>query len=204
MFKKVLPYILAIIFFLIFLILGILIITNNISSFDTLIYNHIIKHNQTLTPILKIITEFGDALVLIILTLLILLVFKERTIGFLVSINLIISFVISQIAKYIFTRPRPIENVLIEIGGYSFPSGHSTVSMAFYGFFIYLCLTKISNKYLKYFLSIIIALLILIIGYSRIYLGAHYPSDVIGGFSLGACILILYIKLFVKRINIIN
>lgn len=198
--KKVLPYILAIIFFLIFLLMGILIITDHISSFDTTIYQMIISHNNNLTHILKGITEFGDAIILIILTLFILLVFKERKIGFLVSINLIVVFIIGQITKYIFVRPRPSENVLIEIDGFSFPSGHSIVSIVFYGFLIYLCLTKISNKFLKYFLSIFMILLIITIGYSRIYLGVHYPSDVIGGFSFGLCLLILYIELFAKKI----
>ena len=107
--KKVLPYILAIIFFLIFLLMGILIITDHISSFDTTIYQMIISHNNNLTHILKGITEFGDAIILIILTLFILLVFKERKIGFLVSINLIVVFIIGQITKYIFVRPRPSE-----------------------------------------------------------------------------------------------
>lgn len=200
MFKRNWPYVLSGILFLIFLILGILTITDNITTFDTTIYNNIIYHNDYLTHILRGITEFGDAIVLIILTLFMLLVFKERTIGFLVAINLIVSFVISQIAKYVFLRPRPVENVLIQMDGYSFPSGHSMVSMAFYGFLIYLCSTKITNKWIKYSLIMLITLLILVIGYSRIYLGAHYPSDVIGGFCLGLCVLILYIKLFSEKI----
>lgn len=198
--NKGVPYILASIFLMIFITVCILLVSDNVSWLDTNIYNSIINHNEILTNIFKTVTEFGDAIILIIITLLILLVFKERTIGFLVAINLVLSFVLGQIVKLIFIRERPTINVLIDIGGYSFPSGHSTVSMAFYGFLIYLCYKKIDNKILKWFLIILQALLILIIGYSRIYLGAHFPSDVIAGFSLGLSFLIIYIELFASKI----
>ena len=198
--NKGVPYILASIFLMIFIIVCILVVSDNVSWLDTNIYNSIINHNEILTNIFKTVTEFGDAIILIIITLLILLVFKERTFGFLVAINLVLSFVLGQIVKLIFIRERPTINVLIDIGGYSFPSGHSTVSMAFYGFLIYLCYKKIDNKILKWFLIILQALLILTIGYSRIYLGAHFPSDVIAGFSLGLSFLIIYIKLFASKI----
>ena len=198
--NKGVPYILASIFLMVFIIVCILVVSDNVSWLDTNIYNSIINHNEILTNIFKTVTEFGDAIILIIITLLILLVFKERTFGFLVAINLVLSFVLGQIVKLIFIRERPTINVLIDIGGYSFPSGHSTVSMAFYGFLIYLCYKKIDNKILKWFLIILQALLILTIGYSRIYLGAHFPSDVIAGFSLGLSFLIIYIKLFASKI----
>ena len=198
--NKGVPYILASIFLMIFIIVCILVVSDNVSWLDTNIYNSIINHNEILTNIFKTVTEFGDAIILIIITLLILLVFKERTFGFLVAINLVLSFVLGQIVKLIFIRERPTINVLIDIGGYSFPSGHSTVSMAFYGFLIYLCYKKIDNKILKWFLIILQALLILTIGYSRIYLGAHFPSDVIAGFSLGLSFLIIYIKVFASKI----
>jgi len=93
--------------------------------------------------------------------------------------------------KFIFVRPRPFEWMLIEETGYSFPSGHAMVSMAFYGMLVYLIWqTKISlNK--KKIWTIVLSVLILLIGISRIYLGVHYVSDIIGGFTLSLSYLII-------------
>ena len=74
------------------------------------------------------------------------------------------------------------------------------ISMAFYGFLIYLIYKNIKNKYLKTTLIIILSLLIIAIGISRIYLGVHYVSDVIGGFLISISYLIVYIKLIKKKL----
>ena len=74
------------------------------------------------------------------------------------------------------------------------------ISMAFYGFLIYLIYKNIKNKYLKTTLIIILSLLIIAIGISRIYLGVHYLSDVIGGFLISIFYLIVYIKLIKKKL----
>lgn len=99
--------------------------------------------------------------------------------------------------KRIIARPRPIEHRLISESGYSFPSGHSMVSMAFYGFFIYLAYRKIKNPYVKTIVCVLLSIIIISIGLSRIYLGVHYPSDVIAGF----CISISYLALFTNIIK---
>jgi len=97
----------------------------------------------------------------------------------------------------LFGRPRPTEYRIIDESGYSFPSGHSMVSMAFYGFLIYLVYKKVENKYVKWLLCTLLSILILLIGVSRIYLGVHYASDVIGGF----CFSIVYLIVFVRVIE---
>ena len=94
--------------------------------------------------------------------------------------------------KVIIERPRPpIEHRLIEIGHYSFPSGHSTLSMVLYGLLIYFSWKYIKNLKVKYTLTTILCLLIFIIGFTRLWLCVHYLTDVIGGFSLGICIVYL-------------
>ena len=67
------------------------------------------------------------------------------------------------------------------------------VSLSFYGFLIYLIYKNIQNKYIKWILILLLGLLIFIIGTSRIYLGVHYPSDVLTGFLLAISYLIIFI-----------
>ena len=106
--------------------------------------------------------------------------------------------ILNQILKRILQRPRPTEFRIIEETGYSFPSGHSMVSMAFYGYLIYLIYKYAKNKYIKWALITLLSILICSIGISRIYLGVHYTSDVLGGFLISVSYLIIYIS-FVNR-----
>lgn len=77
------------------------------------------------------------------------------------------------------------------------------VSMAFYGYLIYLIYKYVKNKYLKWISIILLSILICSIGISRIYLGVHYTSDVLGGFFISISYLIIYIsavnKFFIER-----
>jgi undecaprenyl-diphosphatase len=103
--------------------------------------------------------------------------------------------------KFIFERPRPFNiNIIIE-NGYSFPSGHSMVSLAFYGLFIYIIWHMNKPRLEKLFYVIPLILLVLLIGISRIYLGVHYASDVIAGYALSMAYLIIFIKLFYKKMK---
>ena len=120
---------------------------------------------------------------------------KNKKIGLLIGTNLVIVTILNQVLKFILQRPRPTEYRIINEIGYSFPSGHSMVSMAFYGFLIYLIYKNVKNKYLKLSLISILSLLIVMIGISRIYLGVHYTSDVCAGFLISISYLVLYINL---------
>ena len=197
--KKVVSYVLVGLCSLIFLILSFLLVTDNLNNFDSTIYQKVVYHNDYFTLLFNGITEFGDAIILIMLTLLFLLVVKDRKYGFLIAINLILSFLIGNLVKLFFLRDRPVENVLIEAPWSSFPSSHSLVSTAFYGLLIYFAYKKINNKLLKIIIIFALSLLVLLIMYSRVYLGAHYVSDVIGGFSLGIVFLVIFIDKFVSK-----
>ena len=150
------------------------------------------------TPIAKFITNFGGAIFLIGLTVLLIILIKNKKIGLSILVNLAIVTGLNQLLKRILQRPRPTEFRIVEETGYSFPSGHSMVSMAFYGYLIYLIYKYINNKHLKRTLIIILSVLICIIGVSRIYLGVHYTSDVLGGFLISFAYLIIYIELVNK------
>lgn len=146
------------------------------------------------TPIAKFITNFGGVIFLILLAITLFILIKDKRIGLSIFINLLIVTGLNQIIKHILQRPRPTEFRIIEETGYSFPSGHSMVSMAFYGYLIYLIYKYIKNKYVKWISIVLLSILICSIGISRIYLGVHYTSDVLGGFLLSMSYLVVFIS----------
>lgn len=150
------------------------------------------------TPIAKCITVFGGATALISLSIIFLIVLKNKKLGLSISINLIIITILNLLLKNIVQRPRPTEYRMISETGYSFPSGHSMVSMAFYGYLIYLTYKNVKNVKLKWSLIIILSILIITIGTSRIYLGVHYTSDVIAGFMISISYLVIYTSIVKK------
>ena len=112
--------------------------------------------------------------------------------------NLIFITLSNQILKRIFKRTRPLGYRLIKATGYSFPSGHAMVSMAFYGLLIYIIYHLIDNKIIRNILITINIIIILLIGISRVYLGVHYLSDVIVGYSVSIIYLLLLTKIIKK------
>jgi len=168
---------------------------------DTKVYSFIADNimNDGLTPVLKVITELGGVAFTVLAGVLIFMFCKKNR--WFVTFDLIGVTVINQAIKHIVRRPRPNVLRLVEESGYSFPSGHSMVSMAFYGIVIYLFYKNVSNKYLKWLLITLLSLLILSIGFSRIYVGVHYFTDVAGGFLLGLAYLIIYINIYNKKVG---
>ena len=167
-----------------------------IMSGDIIGYNIISKFliSDFVTPIAKFITNFGGAIFLIILTIVLFFVIKNKKIGLSIFLNLVIVTVLNQLLKRILQIPRPTEFRIIEETGYSFPSGHSMISMAFYGYLIYLIYKYVKNKYIKWISIVLLGILICSIGISRIYLGVHYTSDVLGGFLISVSYLVIYIS----------
>lgn len=156
---------------------------------------------------MKSITELGSVTVITILTVIISLYYlknKEYNKFILILLASLGVAGLNQLLKYIFTRTRPEIYFLIKETGYSFPSGHSMVSMSFYSTLFYL----FSNRYEKY-RSIFLALnftIVSLIGFSRIYLGVHWPTDVLIGFLLGYIWFICIRKLYkiIKNGNFIR
>ncbi len=169
-----------------------------INSIDTNIYNSIFKLNSELTTlIMAFISHLGSATILIMLCVVFAILQKTRKISLLVTLNLAISYTLNSIIKLIVARPRPNVLPLVYEEGYSFPSGHAMVCTAFYGFLIYITYKNVKNKFLKNAIIYGLNLLIFLIGISRIYLGVHYATDVLGGFIIG----IVYLVLFIIIIN---
>lgn len=165
---------------------------------DLFIYKLIVlsMRNNILTSVFRVITNLGGAYCLTIIAILCAIFIKNKKIAFAIPINLILSTILNLVLKNIVERPRPIGYRLIDETGYSFPSGHSMISAAFYGLIIYFIWKNVKNIKLKYISCILFALLILLIGISRIYLGVHYASDVLGGFTISIAYLIIFTSTF--------
>jgi len=184
-----------------FIVLSILVLSKNNIYLDTLIYSFISKFIRTsLTTYIIIATYLTSAPFVILITLLTLIIFKNKKYGLYMALNLVLITIFQLVLKNIFVRNRPVDISLIDENGYSFPSGHSLTSMAFYGFIIYLIYISNMQKKYKVLFIILFSLLILIIGISRIYLGVHYATDVIGGFTFSLMYLIVYTNIIKNKI----
>lgn len=189
-YKKV-NCLIAVILMIFFIIVTALVVTNNISWFDDSIYNFIIGfRSNPLDLVLKTITRLGDTIVIMIIVIVTLMFLNKRN-RIILGSTTILTVTFNQAIKHILRRPRPEHLRLIKQGGFSYPSGHSMIAICVYGIMIYLINKNIKNKKIKIMLSILLTILILTIGISRIYVGVHYPSDVLGGFLLSGTILIL-------------
>ncbi|SFL92133.1 phosphatase PAP2 family protein [Salibacterium qingdaonense] len=112
--------------------------------------------------------------------------------------------ILTKSLKLTFERQRPDVLQQHDGTGFSFPSGHSTGPVVFYGFIVYLVLRSSLPRAAKWLVNTALVLLTLLIGFSRVYLNVHYITDVIGGFSLGlcwltVCLLVLEFSLWRKK-----
>lgn len=196
--KKIIKkhYKLIIVFICLILVMEIIgdLIAKEVMTKDVIGYQIISKYLicDSITPIAKFITNFGGVVFLIASAIFLLIIIKNKTIGRFICLNLALSAGLNQLLKHIVQRPRPTEYRLIDESGYSFPSGHSMVSAAFYGFLIYLIFKNVKNKYIKSISITLLSLLVCLIGISRIYLGVHYTSDVLAGFLISILYLIIF------------
>ena len=101
----------------------------------------------------------------------------------------------SYILKLAVHRPRPLDGIIKETS-FSFPSAHAVLSLAFYGSIIYLLLRSSKSRRVKFLGSVGLFIFITLIGFSRIYLGVHFLSDVTAGYFLGGLWLLIGIKFF--------
>lgn len=175
--------------------------TGYLDGFDDAVrYRVYNMRSEKQTMFWKFITHSGDREIVIMLGIVLLLVKSLRNkYGVKFAIAALSSTAIYQGMKYIFQRPRPdIALRLIEESGYSFPSGHSMNCLVSYGILAYLLLRYCENRKLAKLLSIGLGLIIILIGLSRVYVGVHFPTDVIGGWSLGIAVLVAIMYAFEK------
>lgn len=163
---------------------------------DTYLYKYIsMLINKDLTSIIRIITNIGSvvfSIIIIIITSILLYKYNKKDDLKYFLIIMIIGNITSFMLKLIIARNRPdILKLMIE-NTYSFPSGHTFITTLLYGSILVLL-----NKYYKksYVLWTIYGILVMLIMFTRIYLGVHYFSDTLGGFFLGIIFLFIFYKL---------
>lgn len=166
-----------------------LVVQDRITPYDQAIMLAISNFAEPVyTSFFIFITKFGAEFIFLFLVVLLALFLKNRQYRdfFLVSAVTAGGSALVIIIKEIIGRVRPvIENPVYKAQGYSFPSGHSTTAMCFYGVLVFLVFKYVKNFWLKIFLTLFLSAIILLVGFSRVYLGVHYPSDVAAGYYLG-------------------
>lgn len=119
-------------------------------------------------------------------------------------LNLGLVVLLNQAMKFAIQRPRPDVLRLADVSGFSFPSGHSMAAMAVFGLLAWCVWRYERNPRRRIALMCLFALVIVMVGISRIYLGAHYASDVLGGFCVSMIWLVLYTKVIAPALGLID
>lgn len=170
------------------------VVTRDTLTFDTAIREYVYSlRDDRLTFFLTWITYLGNWQTIALICCLFLLIPGVRiSFGIPLSACALAAAVIQRALKVSFQRARPdLALHLITQGGFSFPSGHSFSVLIFYGMMILLCRRNLKNKAAANLITILLVCFILLIGFSRVYLGVHYPTDVLGGWSIGLCVLMV-------------
>jgi membrane-associated phospholipid phosphatase/8-oxo-dGTP pyrophosphatase MutT (NUDIX family) len=157
---------------------------------------------QWLTTLMRFISSFGDGIVIPILIVIISAAFfyrKDKIFAYILVSNCLVGEIAKFLLKNFFQIPRPAAFGCTVLTSYadkfSFPSGHTIFYTIFFGLVAYYCIKHSSILWAKIgFISSL--LLVLLIGYSRIYLGAHWYLDVVGGYTVGGAILIIAISIY--------
>jgi len=196
-----LPFTIFIIIFLI--LLGTFIgITNSIVNSLPIVkldnnFSYYLYHLRIpfLAQVFYVITYFADQITISIIGAIVLLyLYFKKELAYLYALILI--FLGTEISAYLIkvfiNRGRPIADIAyyIEKSG-SFPSGHSAIAIAFYGFVTYYLIHHISGRNVRHIILFVGILLIVLIGFSRLYLDVHFLSDVLGGFLMGGLWLVV-------------
>jgi len=169
-----------------------LLISEKIQSIDSRFFSNLMWLDSSIGnfPIMMFIVGFTGVL---------LFAFKLRTEAVISTLAAAGSSLSGSLLKVLINRPRP-ESGLVDVSTWlsdkSYPSNHALVFTVFFGFMLYLLVKKSNHKKTTLLPIILLILLISTIGISRIYLGVHWASDVLGGYLLGVLWLIFTIRIY--------
>lgn len=198
-----------------FIILAVMVMKDLMVDFDHWVFNFMRQlASPEVTSLMKTVSVIGNfqfiSFPVLIIFIYYLFIRRHRWYSLRIPVVALGSIAVNILLKSYFDRPRPVIDQWVQASGLSFPSGHAMFNMSFFGLLIFILFEKTKNPVLKWIGMILCAIMILLIGASRIYLGVHYPSDVLAGFAAGLLWLIMSLGLlhkverFVrKRANII-
>lgn len=168
----------------------------DIMRLDVFAYRHVVQQlrGELLTPVMEAITNLATPAVLVVVWLVASAFAPGRQPGRCMLLNLVGAALLNFLLKNLVQRPRPEGFRLVAAGGYSFPSGHSMVAMAFYGLLAYLVWRYEKDSIMRWLWSLSLGFIVAAVGISRIYLGVHYASDVLAGFCVAMAWLAIYTK----------
>lgn len=157
------------------------------------------KRSGTLDTVFTVISTLGSSLVLAPLAVVLVIVLTLR--GFrsdalLVSVTTMGALVFGPLLKSVVERPRPEHGHLVVVNSWAYPSGHSLTSMAVLGVLIALAARHLPNRPARITVIALGVLMIVAVGLSRVYLGVHWPTDVLAGWLIGSVWLGLCLFLF--------
>ncbi|MCZ8516343.1 phosphatase PAP2 family protein [Paenibacillus filicis] len=175
-----------------FFIIALLISDKRIDAFDAGIISAVGKlESPGLTKVMIFFTTIGAGWPAVLITAgmmmgLYVWVRQRRELILLAAVA-VGSAALNTVLKLLFRRARPTLHRIVEATGYSFPSGHSMAAFTLYGLMVFLLWKHIPSAAGRVAMIILGTFMIFMIGLSRIYLGVHYPSDVLGGFLASGC-----------------
>ena len=156
----------------------------------------IVRHHMSdaLTSFYKVVTNFGGTVyipILVIAVLVFLLLKKWYAEAIFITIDVALMPILVFIFKHVYGRTRPSLPHLVVENGLSFPSGHASTSMMFYTCLMVLICQRLHSRQMKWLVRVLVGMFIMLIGMSRIYLGVHYPTDILGGWLMSGSMLLM-------------
>lgn len=205
--KKYLNFIISGILVAVLIIIMVLIKNGGIFEFDDGIYNLVTHSTNTfLDNMYHVFTFLGSTIFIIgacLAIFIVSIVMKKKEMGFVIVGSVAISTIVNNVIKLIFRRPRPEVRRLVVEKSFSFPSGHTMAAVTLYGILIFFVMRSKMNKKARIAISIVLGLLPICVAISRIYLGAHFASDVTGAAITSTALLLVetyFIDKYYKKI----
>lgn len=172
------------------------VLEGDLSRIDSAAYALIVERLRAdwLTPIMEAVSALATPVSLVVLLLVIVAFAPGKRPGACAAVNLVLVFLLNQALKFAIQRPRPDGFQLAVEQGFSFPSGHSMVAMAFFGLLVWMVWRYEADRATRIGCAVAFSAVIVLVGVSRIYLGVHYASDVLAGFCVSLAWLAIYTR----------
>lgn len=181
----------SILLFALFFVLAFLVLGGYTKTLDATFYTVISKSiAPPLTGFLTAITYLGDAIAVILIAGFFVIFPPTRKHSFPLVAAIVLCLVLNLLFKEVFARPRPEILQLVKETGYSFPSGHAMNNTALYTALLFLLAPFFSKKTLLP-IAVLFYCFVVLIAFSRVYLGVHYITDVLGGILAGFAAVLL-------------